>query len=108
MSFAVWYNAFCGRLFIASESNKVSRYEKKGVKEMTLKKRVEDSAYDMLLELVDKYNEADVLNELFLGFLDTDTKVEFIISFIRYWETPKNIFDTEDLQAVEEYAKIHC
>ena len=75
---------------------------------MTLKKRVEDSAYDMLLELVDKYNEADVLNELFLSYLDTDTKVEFIISFIRYWETPKDIFDTEDLQAVEEYAKIHC
>ena len=75
---------------------------------MTLKKRVEDSAYDMLLELVDKYNEADVLNELFLSYLDTDTKVEFIISFIRYWETPKDIFDKEDLQAVEEYAKIHC
>ena len=75
---------------------------------MTLKKRVEDSAYDMLLELVDKYNEADVLSELFLSYLDTDTKVEFIISFIRYWETPKDIFDKEDLQAVEEYAKIHC
>ena len=75
---------------------------------MTLKKRVEDSAYDMLLELVDKYNEADVLNELFLSYLDTDTKVEFIISFIRYWETPKDIFDKEDMQAVEEYAAIHC
>ena len=75
---------------------------------MTLKKRVEDSAYDMLLELVDKYNEADVLTELFLSYLDTDTKVEFIISFIRYWETPKDIFDKEDMQAVEEYAKIHC
>ena len=99
---------FCGRLSIASESNKVSRYEKKGVKEMAAKKSVENSAYDMLLELVDKYNEADVLNELFLSYLDTDTKVEFIISFIRYWETPKDIFDKEDMQAVEEYAAIHC
>ena len=75
---------------------------------MTLKKCVEDSAYDMLLELVNTYGERDVLNELFSGYLDTDTKVEFIISFIRYWETPKDIFDKEDLQAVEEYAKIHC
>ena len=75
---------------------------------MTAKKRVEDSAYDMLLELTDKYNAADVLNELFLGYLDTDSKVDFITSFIRYWDTPKDIFDTEDLQAVEEHAKIHC
>lgn len=32
---------------------------------MTLKKYVEDSAYDMLLELVNKYGANDVLNELF-------------------------------------------
>ena len=75
---------------------------------MAVKKRVEDSAYDMLLDLVDNYNAADVLNELFLSYLDTDSKVEFIISFIRYWETPKDIFDKEDMQAVEEYAAIHC
>ena len=75
---------------------------------MTLKKSVEDSAYDMFLELVNTYGEADVLNELFSGYLDTDSKAEFIINFIRYWDTPIDIFDTEDLQAVEEYAKIHC
>ena len=75
---------------------------------MTLKKCVEDSAYDMLIELVNTYGEADVLNELFSRYLDTDSKAEFIIRFIRYWETPKDIFDTEDLQAVEEYAAIHC
>ena len=75
---------------------------------MTLKKCVEDSAYDMLLELVNTYGADDVLNELFSSYLDTDSKAEFIISFIRYWETPKDIFDTEDLQAVEEYAEIHC
>ena len=73
-----------------------------------MKKCVEVSAYDMLLDLVDNYNAADVLNELFLSYLDTDSKVEFIISFIRYWETPKDIFDKEDMQAVEEHAKIHC
>ena len=75
---------------------------------MTLKKCVYDSAYDMIRELVNKYGADEVLNELFSSYLDTDSKVEFIISFIRYWETPKDIFDTEDLQAVEEYAKIHC
>ena len=75
---------------------------------MTLKKCVENSAYDMLLELVNTYGECDVLNELFSGYLDTDSKVEFIISFIRNWETPKDIFDKEDMQAVEEYAEIHC
>lgn len=75
---------------------------------MILKKCVEDSAYDMVIVLVNTYGEADVLNELFSGYLDTDSKVEFIISFIRNWETPTDIFDTEDLQAVEEYAKIHC
>ena len=75
---------------------------------MTLKKCVEDSAYDMLIELVNTYGDAVVLNELFSSYLDTDSKVEFIIRFIRYWETPKDIFDTEDLQAVEEYAEIHC
>ena len=74
---------------------------------MTLKKRVEDSAYDMLIELVNTYGEADVLNELFSSYLDTDSKVEFITSFIRYWETPINIFDTEDLHAVEDCAQIH-
>lgn len=74
---------------------------------MKLNKCVEDSAYDMLIELVNTYREVDVLNEL-SSYLDTDSKVEFIISFIRYWETPKDIFDKEDLQAVEEYAKIHC
>ena len=92
----------------ASEGNKVSRYEKKGVKEMTLKKCVEVSAYDMLIELVNMYGDADVLNELFSSYLDTDSKVEFIISFIRYWDTPKDIFDKEDMQAVEEHAKVHC
>ena len=75
---------------------------------MTLKKRVEDSAYDMLIELVNTYGEADVLNELFSSYLDTDSEVEFITGFISDWPTPKDIFDTEDLQAVEEYAKIHC
>lgn len=75
---------------------------------MTLKKCVYDSAYDMIRELVNKYGADEVLNELFSSYLDTDSKVEFITSFIRYWETPKDIFDTEDLQAVEEYAKIHC
>lgn len=75
---------------------------------MAVKKFVENSAYDMLLELVNTYGEADVLNELFSGYLDTDSKVEFIISFIRYWDTPKDIFDKEDMQAVEEHAAIHC
>ena len=74
---------------------------------MTLKKYVENSAYDMLLELVNKYGADFVLNELFSSYLDTDSKVEFIISFIRYWETPINIFDTEDLHAVEDCAQIH-
>ena len=62
----------------------------------------------MLIELVNTYGADDVLNELFSGYLDTDSKVEFIITFIRYWDTPKDIFDKEDLQAVEEYAAIHC
>ena len=62
----------------------------------------------MLLELVRLYGADDVLNELFSSYLDTDSKAEFIIRFIRYWDTPKDIFDTEDLQAVEEHAKIHC
>ena len=75
---------------------------------MTLKKCVENSAYDMLIELVNTYGDAVVLNELFSSYLDTDSKVEFIISFIRYRDTPKDIFDKEDMQAVEEYAKIHC
>ena len=75
---------------------------------MTLKKCVEDSAYDMLLELVNTYGEYKVLNELFSSYLDTDSKVEFIISFMRYWDTPKDIFDKEDMQAVEEHAAIHC
>ena len=75
---------------------------------MAVKKSVENSAYDMLLELVNTYGANDVLNELFSGYLDTDSKVEFIISFMRYWDTPEDIFDTEDLQAVEEYANIHC
>ena len=74
---------------------------------MTLKKSVEDSAYDMLLELINTYGATDVLNEL-SGYLDTDSAVEFIISFIRYWDTPKTIFDPEDLKAVEDYAKINC
>ena len=72
---------------------------------MAVKKCVNDSAYDMLLELVNTYGADAVLNE-FYNYLDTDSKVEFIISFIRYWETP-NIFDTEDLQAVEDCAQIH-
>ena len=75
---------------------------------MTIKKCVEDSAYDMLIELVNTYGDDVVLNELFSSYLDTDSKVEFIISFIRNWETPKDIFDKEDMQAVEEYATIHC
>ena len=75
---------------------------------MTVKKCVEDSAYDMLIELVNTYGDAVVLNELFSSYLDTDSKVEFIISFIRYRDTPKDIFDKEDMQAVEEHAKIHC
>ena len=75
---------------------------------MAVKKCVENSAYDMLLELVNTYGADDVLNELFSSYLDTDSKVEFIISFIRNWETPKDIFDKEDMQAVEEYAAIHC
>lgn len=75
---------------------------------MTLKKCVYDSAYDMIRELVNKYGADEVLNELFSSYLDTDSKVEFIISFIRYWETPKDIFDAQDVKAVEEYAKIHC
>lgn len=75
---------------------------------MALKKYVEDSAYDMLLELVNKYGADDVLNELFSSYLDTDSEVSFITSFIRDWETPKDIFDEDDFKAVEEYAKIHC
>ena len=75
---------------------------------MAVKKSVENSEYDMLIELVNTYGAEDVLNELFSGYLDTDSKVEFIISFMRYWDTPKDIFDTEDLQAVEDYAEIHC
>ena len=75
---------------------------------MTLKKSVENSAYDMLIELINTYGADDVLNQLFSDYLDTDSKVEFIISFIHYWDTPKDIFDKEDMQAVEEYAKIHC
>ena len=75
---------------------------------MAAKKCVENSAYDMLLELVNRYGEYKVLIELFSSYLDTDSKVEFIISFIRYCDTPKDIFDTEDMQAVDEYAKIHC
>ena len=75
---------------------------------MTFKKCVEYSAYDMLIELVNTYGEYKVLNELFSSYLDTDSKVEFIISFIRYCDTPKDIFDKEDMQAVEEYAEIHC
>ena len=75
---------------------------------MAVKKSVENSAYDMLVELVDTYGANYVLLELFSSYLDTDSKAEFIISFIRYWETPKDIFDTEDLQAVEAYAAIHC
>ena len=75
---------------------------------MTLKKSVENSAHDMLFELINTYGADDVLNELVSGYLDTDSKVEFITSFIRYWDTPTDIFDTEDLQAVEAYAKIHC
>ena len=75
---------------------------------MTLKKYVEDSAYDMLLELVNKYGAFDVLNELFSSYLDTDSEVSFITGFIRDWETPKDIFDMEDVKVVEEYAKIHC
>ena len=74
---------------------------------MTLKKRVEGSAYDMLIELVNKYGADDVLNELFSDYLDTDTKAEFITGFIHYWNTPKDIFNKEDMQAVEEYAAIH-
>ena len=74
---------------------------------MAAKKSVENSAYDMLIELVNKYHAFDVLNELFSS-LDTDSEVDFITSFIRYWDTPKDIFDTEDLQAVEDYAEIHC
>ena len=75
---------------------------------MKLNKSVETSAYYMLLELINTYGADEVLNELFSSYLDTDSKVEFIISFIRYWETPINIFDTQDVKAVEEYAKIHC
>ena len=75
---------------------------------MAVKKYVEDSAYDMLLELVNMYTADDVLNELFSSYLDTDKEIEFITSFIRNWETPKDIFDAQDVKAVEEYAKIHC
>ena len=75
---------------------------------MAVKKCVENSAFDMLLELVNTYGERDVLNELFSCYLDTDSKVGFITSFIRDWETPKDIFDKEDMQAVEKYAAIHC
>ena len=75
---------------------------------MTLNKNVNDSAYGMLLELVNKYGEAFILLELFSSYLDTDSKVGFITSFIRDWETPKDIFDKEDMQAVEKYAAIHC
>ena len=74
---------------------------------MAVKKCVYDSAYGMIRELVNTYGADVVLNELFSNYLDTDSKVEFIISFIRYWETPINIFDTEDLQAVEDCAQIH-
>ena len=74
---------------------------------MAVNKCVEDSAYDMLVELVNTYREVDVLNEL-SSYLDTDSKVEFITSFTRYWDTPKDIFNKEDLQAVEDYAEIHC
>ena len=75
---------------------------------MAVKKSVNNSAYDMLLELVNKYGVDFVLIELFSSYLDTDSKAEFITSFMRYWETPKDIFDKEDMQAVEEYAAIHC
>ena len=75
---------------------------------MAVKKYVNGSAYDMLIALVNEYGDAFVLNELFSSYLDTDSEVNFITSFIRDWETPKYIFDTKDLQAVEEYAKIHC
>ena len=75
---------------------------------MEVKKCVENSEYDMLFELINTYGADDVLNELLSGYLDTDSKAEFIISFIRNWETPKDIFDKEDMQAVEEYAAIHC
>ena len=75
---------------------------------MAAKKYVEDNAYDMLLELERLYGADDVLNELFSSYLDTDSEVDFITRFIRDWETPEDIFDTEDFQAVEAYAKIHC
>ena len=75
---------------------------------MAVKKYVNGSAYDMLIALVNEYGDAFVLNELFSSYLDTDSEVNFITSFIRDWETPKDIFDTKDLQAVEEYAEIHC
>ena len=75
---------------------------------MAVKKSVNNSAYDMLLELVNKYGVDFVLIELFSSYLDTDSKAEFITNFMRYWETPKDIFDTEDLHAVEVYASIHC
>ena len=75
---------------------------------MAVKKSVENSTYDMLLELVNKYGVDFVLIELFSSYLDTDSKVEFITGFMRYWETPKDIFNAQDVKAVEEYAKIHC
>lgn len=62
----------------------------------------------MLLELVDTYGAEHVLLDLFSSYLDTDSKADFIVGFIHYWETPKDIFDAQDVKAVEEYAKVHC
>lgn len=103
------HNAFCGIFLIASENKKkILAAIREEVKEMTLKKYVEDSAYDMLLELVRLYGADDVLNELFSSYLDTDKEVSFITGFIRDWDTPIDIFAKEDVKAVKEYAKIHC
>ena len=65
------------------------------------------AAYKTLMFLVDVCGAENVLNEFF-AYMDIDTQVAFVHTFIRYNNVDTSELNDETMRTIEEHYKRHC
>ena len=102
MSFAVWYNAFCGKVLIASEGN-----DEMEIAMATGYMDASDAAYDTLAFLVDVYGVEYVLGE-FCCYMNVDTQVKFVYDFIKCHDVDTSEMNDDTIRTIEDHYNRHC